>query len=193
MTDLKRRAGAILDFITRAQVELANDHLGGGGTTQSRGGNIPAVSSSAPQKSASLHPGNGAVKAAAQNHIDSGGGGNDNNFSTINNVPLSDKNPSPPSSLSSLTQNGEVNPRTHNNVEAPTTNEADPNPNSHNPKNPVHNNTNIDNNNNNKHSGEDVITDEWLARFEKLNGVEMMDVLTTKLIRWQAEYGKLER
>ena len=105
MTDLKRRAGVILDFITRAQVELAND-----------------------------------------------------NFATDFRASLPGGSPKQRAVHSKLAEAAQ-----------PVVNGAKPS------------------------LGKEDLADQGWDGFDALSGVEMMDVLTTRLIRWQAEYGKLEK
>ena len=114
MTDLKRRAGAILDFITRAQVELANDSF----ATEFMGDSVSAKAASASLTKKQQSTRKDGAERTAQGAV-----------------------------------SGQEKP-------APSSDEPQ--------------------------------EAEWEG-FEDLSGVEMMDVLTTKLIRWQAEYGKLEK
>lgn len=122
MTDLKRRAGAILDFITRAQVELANDNFAP---------EVRSLKPTAPPLLKKPQPPPPPPPPPAGKDV-----------------------PTVTAQTGLIAVNGEKHPH----------DEA---------------------------SG-DADAPEWEG-FEALNGVEMMDVLTTKLIRWQAEYGKIDK
>lgn len=131
MTDLKRRVGAILDFITRAQVELANDNF----ATEFRA-SLPAAAANATSTSPTM------MKKQQQQQQQPAAARKDN-------------------SAEKIATQGLVNGDDEKLA-------------------------------NQQNGGEQSEEAEWEG-FERLSGVEMMDILTTKLIRWQAEYGKLEK